>query len=43
MGFRPAVSVSDSSHLISLYGIVVALRAHRPWRDPLNAAGEERG
>lgn len=28
--------------LISLDGIVVAPRAHRPWRDPLNTAGEGR-
>jgi hypothetical protein len=42
-GWRVLVFLSPSEFgLISLYGIVVAPRAGKPWREKPNAAGERR-
>ena len=42
-GWRVLVALSpDEFGLISLYGIVVAPRAGKPWREKPNAGGERR-
>jgi RNA-directed DNA polymerase len=42
-GWRALVALSpDEFGLISLYGITVAPRAGKPWRDRPNAGGERR-
>ena len=42
-GWRALIALSpDEFGLISLYGIVVAPRAGKPWREKLNAGGERR-